>query len=101
MLHQHREIVQKCQLLVAEWLAQMGLELKPSKTRFSDSGHRHKIQANNGLKQDVTSNEARPCLVFVLSSAPFNHSLSCCRRVFSFFPNSSAKNTETVVNPLD
>lgn len=39
VLHQHREIVQKCQLLVNEWLAQMGLELKSSKTRLSHTLH--------------------------------------------------------------
>jgi RNA-directed DNA polymerase len=38
-MHQDREIVQKCQLLVAEWLAQMGLELKPSKTHLIHTLH--------------------------------------------------------------
>ncbi len=39
VLHQDREIVQKCQLLIAEWLGQMGLSLKPSKTRLSHTLH--------------------------------------------------------------
>jgi RNA-directed DNA polymerase len=39
VMHQDREIVQKCQLLVAEWLAQMGLELKPSKTHLIHTLH--------------------------------------------------------------
>lgn len=35
ILHEDIEVVQKCQEIIAEWLQQMGLELKPSKTRLT------------------------------------------------------------------
>jgi RNA-directed DNA polymerase len=34
VIHPQREVVERCQRLLAEWLAEMGLELKPSKTRI-------------------------------------------------------------------
>ncbi|MCY7286271.1 MAG: group II intron reverse transcriptase/maturase [Cyanobacteria bacterium CAN_BIN43] len=35
ILHEDLEVVQKCQEIIAEWLQQMGLELKPSKTKLT------------------------------------------------------------------
>ena len=35
ILHAELEIVQKCQQVLTEWLSDMGLELKPSKTRLA------------------------------------------------------------------
>jgi hypothetical protein len=46
--------------------------------RFTDSGHKLRIQLNNGLKQDITSNGARPSFVFVLSVASLNQALHIC-----------------------
>jgi RNA-directed DNA polymerase len=33
-MHEEKEVVEGCQRIISEWLAQMGLELKPSKTRI-------------------------------------------------------------------
>ena len=35
VMHENLTVVQKCQQVVTEWLSDMGLELKPSKTRIS------------------------------------------------------------------
>ncbi len=35
ILHAERQVVERCQTVVAEWLQDMGLELKPSKTRIT------------------------------------------------------------------
>jgi RNA-directed DNA polymerase len=35
ILHEDLEVVQQCQEIIAEWLQQMGLELKPSKTKLT------------------------------------------------------------------
>jgi RNA-directed DNA polymerase len=35
ILHENREVVKRCQDVAAEWLQEMGLELKPSKTRIT------------------------------------------------------------------
>ncbi len=35
ILHEDRQVVERCQALVEEWLQDMGLELKPSKTRIT------------------------------------------------------------------
>jgi hypothetical protein len=35
ILHEDLEIVQECQEVASEWLKEMGLELKPSKTRIT------------------------------------------------------------------
>ena len=35
VLHEHHEVVQQCREVVADWLKEMGLELKPSKTRIT------------------------------------------------------------------
>lgn len=34
VMHPHLEVVEKCQSLISEWLTQLGLELKPSKTQI-------------------------------------------------------------------
>ena len=34
VLHRDQAVIEQCQQLVAEWLSEMGLELKPSKTRI-------------------------------------------------------------------
>jgi RNA-directed DNA polymerase len=34
-MHENREIVERCQQIISEWLANMGLELKSSKTRIT------------------------------------------------------------------
>jgi RNA-directed DNA polymerase len=39
VLHKDRAIVEKCQQIVSEWLREMGLELKPSKTRIGHTLH--------------------------------------------------------------
>jgi RNA-directed DNA polymerase len=41
ILHEDLTVVQKCQSLVCEWLKDMGLELKPSKTRISHTLNRY------------------------------------------------------------
>ncbi len=33
-MHENKEVVERCQRIISEWLAQMGLELKPSKTNI-------------------------------------------------------------------
>ncbi len=35
ILHEDLEVVQQCQIIISEWLKEVGLELKPSKTRIS------------------------------------------------------------------
>lgn len=35
IFHKDREVIEKCQQLLSDWLAKMGLELKPSKTRLT------------------------------------------------------------------
>jgi RNA-directed DNA polymerase len=35
ILHENLEVIQKCQQIIAEWLKDIGLELKPSKTRIT------------------------------------------------------------------
>lgn len=34
VLHKDREVIERCQQIVSDWLKEMGLELKPSKTRI-------------------------------------------------------------------
>ena len=41
ILHEDLSVVQRCQSLVSEWLKDMGLELKPSKTRISHTLKRY------------------------------------------------------------
>jgi RNA-directed DNA polymerase len=36
-IHHNREVVEECQTIIAKWLYEMGLELKPSKTRICHS----------------------------------------------------------------
>jgi RNA-directed DNA polymerase len=43
VLHPDREVIRRCHQLAQEWLAGMGLELKPSKTRFA-----HTLQKEGG-----------------------------------------------------
>ncbi|MBP5977915.1 group II intron reverse transcriptase/maturase [Brasilonema sp. CT11] len=35
ILHENLSVVQRCQMIISEWLKDMGLELKPSKTRLT------------------------------------------------------------------
>lgn len=35
VFHKDREVIEKCQRILSEWLTRMGLELKPSKTRIT------------------------------------------------------------------
>ena len=41
VLHPDRAIIEQCQRIATEWLADMGLELKPSKTRITHTLHLH------------------------------------------------------------
>ncbi|MEH2459699.1 reverse transcriptase domain-containing protein [Nostoc sp.] len=41
ILHKDITVVQRCQQTIAEWLAGMGLELKPSKTRLTHTLHKY------------------------------------------------------------
>lgn len=41
ILHEDITVVQRCQLLIAEWLKDMGLELKPAKTRLTHTLNRY------------------------------------------------------------
>jgi RNA-directed DNA polymerase len=41
ILHRDREVIEKAQKIVAEWLKQMGLEMKPSKTRIIHTLEEH------------------------------------------------------------
>lgn len=47
ILHEELAVVQKCQDIVSKWLNDMGLELKPSKTRISHTLKEH--QGNRGF----------------------------------------------------
>lgn len=44
IMHENLEVVQKCQEIIAEWLQQMGLELKPSKTRLTHTLNKYEGQ---------------------------------------------------------
>ncbi|MDV2996907.1 MAG: hypothetical protein N4J56_006612 [Chroococcidiopsis sp. SAG 2025] len=35
ILHKDLAVIQRCQQIISEWLSELGLELKPSKTRIS------------------------------------------------------------------
>jgi RNA-directed DNA polymerase len=41
ILHEDLEVVHQCQEIIAEWLQQMGLELKPSKTKITHTLNKH------------------------------------------------------------
>ena len=41
ILHEDLTVVQRCQQIIAEWLKDMGLELKPSKTRLTHTLNRY------------------------------------------------------------
>jgi RNA-directed DNA polymerase len=41
ILHEDLEVVQQCQRIICEWLKELGLELKPSKTRISHTLYQH------------------------------------------------------------
>lgn len=40
IFHKDREVIEKCRELLSDWLAKMGLELKPSKTRLTHTFER-------------------------------------------------------------
>ncbi|MGJ5634879.1 group II intron reverse transcriptase/maturase [Nostoc sp. CALU 1950] len=42
ILHENEAVVQRCKEIISKWLLDMGLELKPSKTRFAHSLHKYK-----------------------------------------------------------
>jgi len=48
VLHEDLEVVKQCQKIISEWLKELGLELKPSKTRISHTLHQH--DGNKGFK---------------------------------------------------
>lgn len=41
VLHEDLEVVKQCQIIISEWLKELGLELKPSKTRISHTLHQY------------------------------------------------------------
>jgi RNA-directed DNA polymerase len=41
ILHEEITVVQRCQIIISEWLKDMGLELKPSKTRLTHTLHKY------------------------------------------------------------
>ncbi|MEC4815130.1 MAG: reverse transcriptase domain-containing protein [Scytonema sp. PMC 1069.18] len=41
ILHEDVSVVQRCQVIISEWLKDMGLELKPSKTRLTHTLHKY------------------------------------------------------------
>jgi RNA-directed DNA polymerase len=41
ILHEDLTVVQRCQIIISEWLLDMGLELKPSKTRLIHTLHKY------------------------------------------------------------
>nr|WP_235018638.1 group II intron maturase-specific domain-containing protein [Tolypothrix sp. NIES-4075] len=41
IIHEDLEVVQQCQQIISEWLKELGLELKSSKTRISHTLHQH------------------------------------------------------------
>lgn len=41
ILHHELEVIEECQEIIKEWLAEMGLELKPSKTKISQTLNLH------------------------------------------------------------
>jgi RNA-directed DNA polymerase len=41
ILHENLAVIQKCQGIISEWLKDMGLELKPSKTKISHTLHEY------------------------------------------------------------
>lgn len=41
ILHENLAVVQRCQQIIAEWLEDMGLELKPSKTQITHTLEKH------------------------------------------------------------
>ena len=47
ILHEDLEVIQQCQKIISEWLEELGLELKPSKTRIS---HTLEYEGNAGFK---------------------------------------------------
>ena len=44
ILHEDITVVQRCQQIIAEWLKDMGLELKPSKTRLAHTLNKYESQ---------------------------------------------------------
>lgn len=44
ILHENEAVVQRCKEVISEWLFDMGLELKPSKTRFAHTLNEYKLE---------------------------------------------------------
>jgi RNA-directed DNA polymerase len=66
IIHEDLTVVQRCQQIIAEWLKDMGLELKPSKTRLTHT--LHKYEENVGfnflgfqVRQHKTGNYRAAC----------------------------------------
>ncbi|GET43377.1 reverse transcriptase homolog [Microseira wollei NIES-4236] len=47
VLHPELEVIEQCKQLIENWLANMGLELKPSKTKITHTLHKH--EASKGF----------------------------------------------------
>lgn len=47
VIHENLEVIQKCRTIVADWLKDIGLELKPSKTKISHTLNPH--EGNSGF----------------------------------------------------
>ncbi|GET39531.1 RNA-directed DNA polymerase [Microseira wollei NIES-4236] len=41
ILHESLDVILDCQKIINEWLAEMGLELKPSKTKITHTLNKH------------------------------------------------------------
>ncbi|MCG5059190.1 MAG: group II intron reverse transcriptase/maturase [Limnoraphis sp. WC205] len=41
ILHEKLEVILECQKIISDWLAEMGLEIKPSKTKITHTLHNH------------------------------------------------------------
>ena len=47
VIHENLEVIQKCKAIIADWLKDIGLEFKPSKTKISHTLNPH--EGNSGL----------------------------------------------------
>jgi len=49
ILHEDLNVVQRCQQIISEWLSDMGLELKPSKTRLAHTLYKYEQEEQHWL----------------------------------------------------